>query len=93
MFTSAIMWNMWKMRNEIFFGKLYRWCGREWAICSGNGCLLCSKIKINAGGVDQRLGRQSNRDFPIKMAMKRRKTMGIAGPGTPEAHLEHRAVA
>jgi hypothetical protein len=52
---------------------------------------LCSKIKINAGGVDQRLGRQSNRDSPIKMAMKRRKTMGIAG--TPEAHLEHRVVA
>jgi hypothetical protein len=54
---------------------------------------LCSKIKINAGGVDQRIGRQSNRDSPIKMAMKRRKTMGIAGPGTPEAHLKHRAVA
>jgi hypothetical protein len=54
---------------------------------------LCSKIKINAGGVDQRLGRQSKRDSPIKMAMKRRKTMRIAGPRTPEAHLKHHAVA
>jgi hypothetical protein len=26
MFTSAIIWNMWKMRNEIFFGKL-TWSG------------------------------------------------------------------
>jgi hypothetical protein len=49
-------------------------------------------IKINAGGVDERLGRQSSQDSLIKMTTKRIKTMGIAEPGTSEAHLEHCAM-
>jgi hypothetical protein len=83
--TLIVIWNMWKMKNEIYFCQLI-WSGSQ-VIWKRIECFLCAIPKLVCG-----VREEGNGISPNRMAMKtRRITVKMIGPGTLEARGEHKS--